>query len=263
MHAPITRGLTINRYLGTVCLYALPSAAAVVPEHERKQAFSIVDESPRFVGRNVGLLLMQLRSMKASLWLSYQSSLDMRSRGYDAGKAIETNAGLEWIFSATTVEEQRRLVELSGETVEIERSATYMRPKVVAGGRRKSRTTYTEYSTHRNASSSQVRYQPGGEFQSARETLVPRLNVNEISAASSDPLSSIVRVRQGDTLGLPFLITHFRHVDLAQHERDKRVPWPPAGGRRIAVADESGRGDQPPPDDTAPEVHHPGQKPRR
>jgi hypothetical protein len=220
--ASMTLGSEINRYHAHLVTYALPAAAASVPVEKRIPILVYKDEAARFLGRNTALLLMQLRSMGASMLLGYQSALDAKAQLSEIASAIESNAGMEWTFGATTPQEIKRLMDLSGHVVETERSASSFVPR----------------NREKNTFAMIRRWAGRGEYLIHKEVILPRLNVNEIAAMTSHPLHSILRVREGNHLGLPVMVEHFRHQLPSEFQKDMALPWPEPNADTVINTDE-------------------------
>lgn len=220
--APMSSGADVNRYAATILLQGLFAAAASLPQSKRIQVFAIIDESSRFCGRSSGMMLQQSRSLQISMFWSFQSLLDLKTQSTDLGAALEANAWLQWVFSATTAEEQKRLIDMSGETVE-------------------TKMTVTEDNTFETALVKTVPKAGGlypypGEVSvlkvrptvktSYGEEVVHRLNVNELNLVSSHPTYSLLRLRDPETLGAINIIEQRRHLTEAKYLRFVDSDWP-------------------------------------
>lgn len=213
---PLTIGSEMSRYAANLVLYSLPPAAMSVPPSERIPIVAFKDEATRFLGRNTALLMMQFREL-GSIVLGFQGYEDVREQMPAMASAIENNISFEWIFGATTAKDIKRLIDISGETVEVERSAEYMR-----GGYRTFAVQRPGglYTTQRSV------YVPSGTTQGMREVVLKRLNVNEIAQMTANPNYSLVRERGGHHLALPVVIEHFFHRSKSELAKLLETPWP-------------------------------------
>jgi hypothetical protein len=237
---PMAFGADVNRYVGTIVLQGLFAAAATVPRRDRIQVFVIIDESSRFCGRSSGMMLQQARSLNISMFWSFQSLLDLKTQSTDIGAALEANAAFQWVFSATTAEEQERLVDMSGETVETVMTVTddttlefTTRP-----------TKPHPFGMHPYPGTVLVNKVAPTTKTSWAEKVVNRLNVNELNIVSSHPTLSLLRLRDQATLGAINIIEQQRHLTEREYKKFVDFEWPE--GNSETTTNTYKRRDEPP-----------------
>ena len=179
--------------------YMLLAAASEV---DRKcQVYLVIDEFQRMASENLDYLLQLARSMNVGLVLSNQSMADLSAVSKNLISCVETNCRYRQWFSVGCREDRDRVMAAVGETVE-------------------------SFTTEGSAATSNGTV----ESISRAERLVPRLSVNDISAASSHPDLSIVHLARDDGYaqfgGLPIVVRSSFHITKEEYERRRHMPWP-------------------------------------
>ncbi len=178
------------------------SLLALAPTIQRRhRVFLFIDEFQRMVARNLEYMLQLARSMGVGVILANQSMQDLKTAKNDLIPAIEANCRYRQWFSVSSSDDRRRLIDGSGETVEL------------FGGR-------TETVGPQGPSTS----------ESQQERCMSRLTVNDVLLASDHPKHSIVRIARGAGYaqygGMPFIVESDYHITKRQYESRKSMPWP-------------------------------------
>ena len=184
--------------IARLVVYLLLCAASRV--ERRHPVYLVVDEFQRMVASNVEYMLQLARSMGVGIILANQSLQDLKTSTADLIPAVEANCRYREWFSISSSADRKNLIETSGETIEIFRSFT--------------RTTGERGSTS----------------VTRQERLVPRLTMNDVLAASDDPMKSIVKITRGEGYaqygGMPFIVKHDYHITADEYAERKAFPWP-------------------------------------
>lgn len=187
------------RQIAKLALYCLLTAAARTPG---RQVYVFIDEFQQVVSENLEIVLRQARSMGVSCILANQTLSDLRTASANLIPTVQANTRFKQAFSATDLQQQRAMVDASGETV---------------------RYFATEMYGGRDLRLSSISY---------RETFIPRLRRNDIIGASDNPHLSYMHVTRGDGFsqfgGFPFLIRSWFHIDSETYKRRMRERWPSA-----------------------------------
>lgn len=203
-HLPSTLSPSGAPEIARLFTYLLLAAST---QTERKcQVFLVIDEFQRMVADNLQYMLQLARSMGVGIVLANQSMQDLKQGGTNLIPAIEANCRLRQWFSVSSVDDQQRLIQISGETIDHSVSRTHT---INAAGR---------------ASTS----------ISATEQVVNRLTVNDILLTNDHPHRSILRVGRGSGYaqfgGMPVIIESEFHISEAEYQRRKTMPWPQGCG---------------------------------
>ena len=165
--------------------YSLLAAATQV--QRRHPVFLVIDEFQRMVASNIEYMLQLARSMGVGVIIANQTMQDLRTSTADLIPPIEANCRYRQWFAVSSAEDRRRLVESSGQTVDLHVTRSY--------------------GTGPNGDTKNVSYQ---------ETIVPRLSDNDILLASDHPKQSIVRISRGAGYaqygGMPFVVESDYHI---------------------------------------------------
>jgi len=165
------------------------------------QVYLVIDEFQRMVAQNLDYMLQLARSMGVGIILSNQSIADLKTDTGDLAPTIEANCRYRQWFDVPSADDRELLMSIAGETVE-------------------RLTTHTEGATNNGFSTSESR----------SETILPRLSINEILDASSHPRKSVIRLARGEGYaqhaGLPIVVRSDFHIDKAEYERRRAMPWP-------------------------------------
>ena len=124
---------------------------------------------------------------------------------YDLVNVLETNCRYKQWFAISSWEDQQRLVQASGETVDEAISFT----------------TSEASSPKGTTTSSSV---------SRRELVAPRLTLNDVKLASDEDRKSIVLINRGAGYaqfgGMPLVVETDYHIDKIEYDDRKRRAWP-------------------------------------
>jgi hypothetical protein len=165
------------------------------------QVYLVIDEFQRMVAGNLDYLFQLARSMNVGIVLANQCMADLKSDKKDLTPTIEANCRFRQWFDVPSKEDRDRLMSMTGETVE------------TMNGTAVSSSTQGETVT-----------------TSTTETILPRLNINEILEASSHPDKSIIRLSRGDCYsqhaGLPIVVRSGFHISAEEYRRRKALGWP-------------------------------------
>ena len=180
---------------------------AAATQTERKvPVFLFIDEFQRMVAGNLEYMLQLARSMGVGVILANQSMEDLKQSTINLIPPIEANCRMRQWFSVSSSDDQQRLINSSGLTVDRQRGASH--------------------STKDNGGTS-VTY-------SATEQVVPRITINDILLTSDHPFRSILRVGRGAGYaqygGMPVIIESSFHISEEEYRRRQRMPWPTAVG---------------------------------
>ena len=163
--------------------------------------YLVIDEFQRMVANNVESMLQLARSMGIGVILANQSLQDLKKSTIDLTPAIEANCRYRQWFSVSSSVDQKTLMAVGGETVEL------------------LRTVSKGWSGDKSTTSTSI-----------REDIKPRLGVNDILLASDHPGRSIVRIARGDGYaqygGLPVIVESNFHITPKEYERRQKFPWP-------------------------------------
>ncbi|MBA3560830.1 MAG: TraM recognition domain-containing protein [Gemmatimonadaceae bacterium] len=180
---------------------------AAATQTERKHpVFLVIDEFQRMVASNLEFMLQLARSMGVGVILANQSMADLKKSTTNLIPAIEANCRLRQWFSVSSSEDQKRLIDASGLAVDYERSRSV--------------------TTNANGEQSVSR--------SLKETVVPRLTLNDILLTSDHPFRSILRISRGSGYaqygGFPVVIESEFHISQDEYDRRRKLPWPQLPG---------------------------------
>lgn len=182
--------------------YSLLAAATQVARS--CQVYLVIDEFQRMVARNVEYMLQLARSMGVGVILANQSMQDLRTSKANLIPPIEANCRYRQWFSVSSAEDRRRLVEGSGETVDLSVSRTTSRG---SNGRVEQSVTHSE-------------------------RILPRLSLNDVLLTSDHEKQSFVRISRGAGYaqygGMPIRVEADFHITRKEHERRKATAWPSA-----------------------------------
>ncbi len=190
--------------IGRLVNYILLAAAT---QTERKhQVYLVIDEFQRMVAGNLEYMLQLARSMGVGVILANQCMEDLKKNTINLITPIESNCRLRQWFSVSASEDRERLIQSSGETVDIEygRKADPM-------------------------SDGRVRYS-----YSESERVVSRITMNDVLLASDHPFRSVVRISRGEGYaqygGFPVIIQSEFHISKEEYQRRRAMPWPSLPG---------------------------------
>lgn len=190
--------------IGRLVNYILLAAATQTAR--KKQVFLVIDEFQRMVAGNLEYMLQLARSMGVGVILANQSMEDLRKSTVNLIPAIEANCRLRQYFSVSSSEDRDRIVQNSGETVDIQ---------------------YGRKSTPLNDGQWLYSY-------SESEKVVPRISKNDVAKTSDHPFRSIVQITRGDGYaqygGLPVIIQSNYHISEDEYNRRRQMPWPSLPG---------------------------------
>ena len=115
-HLPSTLSPSGAPEIARLFTYLLLAAST---QTERKcKVFLVIDEFQRMVANNLQYMLQLARSMGVGIVLANQSMQDLKQGGTNLIPAIEANCRLRQWFSVSSVEDQERLMQISGKTID-------------------------------------------------------------------------------------------------------------------------------------------------
>ncbi len=209
-HLPATLSPSGAPEIGRLFTYML--LAASTQTERRCPVFLVIDEFQRMVANNLEYMLQLARSMGVGVLIANQSMQDLRKGNVDLVPAIEANCRLRQWFSVSSADDQKRLIESSGLTVETLLSSS-------------------ESVNSEGKSSSSC---------SALEHIAPRLTINDILLMNDHPFQSILKVSRGAGYaqfgGMPVIIQSQYHISKEEYQRRKAMPWPTAEGAFLPCA---------------------------
>lgn len=176
--------------------------AAATKAERKHPVFLVIDEFQRMVANNLEYMLQLARSMGVGVILANQSMEDLKKTQTNLIPAIEANCRLRQWFSVSSSDDQKRLIDASGQTVDLSRSWS---ESVGGDGRRT--VSYSE-----------------------AEQVVNRFSLNDVLLTSDHPFRSILRISRGAGYaqygGLPCIIESQFHISEAEYQRRRATPWP-------------------------------------
>ncbi len=199
-HLPATLSPGGAPEIGRLANYMLLAAAT---QTQRKHpVFLIIDEFQRMVAANLEYMLQLARSMGVGVILANQSMEDLKKGSTNLIPPIEANCRLRQWFSVSSKEDQQRLIQISGETVEIKQGFSF--------------------STNHEGQVSRT--------NSFTEEVANRFTVNDILTTSDHPFRSFLRISRGAGYaqygGLPVIVESAFHISEEEYRRRRSLPWP-------------------------------------
>jgi hypothetical protein len=202
------------REIAKLALYSMLIAAMQHREEhgKAKDSYIIIDEFQRIASTNFKIVLEQARSFGIGAILANQTFADLNTPDCDLRSTVQTNTRLKLTFSATDLEQQKALMDGSGEALDYRYSVSY--------GEQGTNVTYAEYER-------------------------PRFQRNDILRASDDPMQCIVHVHRGSGYsqftGFPLPIKCDYTIPDSVRKEWQKSPWPSGEPGTIRV----GRGPLP------------------
>ncbi|WP_437191140.1 type IV secretory system conjugative DNA transfer family protein [Planctomicrobium sp. SH527] len=176
--------------------------AAATQTERRVPVFLVIDEFQRMVASNLEYMLQLARSMGVGIILANQSMEDLKKSATNLIPPIEANCRLRQWFSVSSTDDQERLINGSGLTV--------------------------DYTTGRTVSTNADGKQSVSE--SRNETVVSRFTLNDVALTNDHPFRSFLHLKRGDGYaqygGLPVIIQSDYHISEQEYQRRKSLPWP-------------------------------------
>lgn len=188
--------------IGQLALFSLLSAAV---HREAKglpnlQTYLFIDEFQQIVSENLEIVLRQARSKRIAAILANQTISDLITPTADLRPTVQGNTRFKQFFAATDLEQQKSLIEASGDTIDYLESWTLDGPGIKDGEIRQS------------------------------QTVMPRLSRNDVISISDKPTQSIVQISRGKGFaqfgGFPFALESQFHVSEDEYDRRVTMPWP-------------------------------------
>lgn len=180
--------------------------AAATQTQRRHPVFLVIDEFQRMVASNLEYMLQLARSMGVGVILANQSMEDLKKSTTNLIPAIEANCRLRQWFSVSSSDDQQRLINSSGLTVDH-----------VLG-----RSVSSSSDGRRTVSHSET------------EKVVSRFTINDVALTSDHPSRSFLRISRGKGYaqygGLPVIIESDYHISEDEYRRRKSLPWPAGPG---------------------------------
>lgn len=180
--------------------------AAATQCERRHPVFLVIDEFQRIVANNLEYMLQLARSMGVGVILANQSMEDLKKATTNLIPAVEANCRLRQWFSVSSSDDQRRLMEGSGLTVDRQRGWS---------------------------SSTNSKGETSTSF-SETEQVVNRITMNDVLLTSDHPFRSFLRIGRGAGYaqygGMPFIIESHFHISEDEYQRRRAMPWPEQPG---------------------------------
>ena len=194
-----------------VLVSALLTIGTMVRDRHTK-VLLVLDEWQRMVAGNIELLLQQARSLDVTVVLANQTVADLKQGSIDLTSTVEGNTSIQAWFKDFDQVGMQQIQTFGGLTVE----------------------TFQDYS--RTESLNAVT-----ETTSLRQSLVNRMAVNEIAAASSRQSNFIARIADNAGYahydGIPFIARYAYHLTEAEYQQRLERPWPGKSEDKIEVGD--------------------------
>ncbi len=200
--------------------------AAATQTERQHPVFLVIDEFQRMVASNLEYMLQLARSMGVGVILANQSMEDLKKSTTNLIPAIEANCRLRQWFSVSSSDDQQRLINGSGVTID---HALGVSKSTNPDGR--STVTYSQ-----------------------TEQVVSRFTQNDVLLTSDHPFRSFLRISRGAGYaqygGLPVIIESSFHISAEEYRRRRALPWPNAVGsfqpRQISDANTTDSSAKPP-----------------
>jgi hypothetical protein len=212
LHLPASVGPEASAMIGRLYLYGILAGAAALGPSRPLKVLGIIDETARFVAKNMDHVLQTARSASVGICTAVQSRKDLITATSDLASVLDTNARLRFWLSVSDIDVIERLSKLSGTTVETLQS------------------TSEEYSFFQ-------RWRMTGYSRTEAEVIVPRLSVNDILEISDDPDLAVMQITRGAGFaqfgGYTQAIRTAHHITEAEHQRRRLTPWPAATAQTI------------------------------
>jgi hypothetical protein len=168
--------------------------------------FLVIDEFQRIVANNLEYMLQMARSMGVGIILANQSMEDLKRGNTNLIPAIEANCRLRQWFSISSSDDQQRLVEGSGLTVDRQRGWS--------SSTNSNGVTTTSFSE--------------------TEQVVNRITMNDVLLTSDHPFRSFLRIGRGAGYaqygGMPVIIESQFYISEEEYLRRRAMPWPELPG---------------------------------
>ena len=175
--------------------------AAATKTDRQCPVFLVIDEFQRMVAKNVEYMLQLARSMDIGITLANQSMEDLRTGRIDLISPLESNCRYRQWFSTSSSADRSRLVDSSGETVELVTSKS-VSPGIV----------------------------PLLKSISYAEHIHPRLTTNDVLLASDHSKESVVKISRGDGYaqfgGMPLIVESDYHISRDEYDVRRSLKWP-------------------------------------
>ena len=180
--------------------------AAATQTKRRHPVFLVIDEFQRMVASNLEYMLQLARSMGVGVILANQSMEDLKKSTTNLIPAIEANCRLRQWFSVSSSDDQRRLIDASGLTVD-----RALGRSVSTNSEGKRTVTYSE-----------------------TEQVVNRFTINDVALTSDHPFRSFLRISRGAGYaqygGLPVIVESGYHISEKEYHRRQALSWPELPG---------------------------------
>lgn len=194
------------RRIGKLALQCLLSASANLPSNAsgQLQTYLFIDEFQQIVSQNVELLLRQARSMNIATVLAHQTISDLMINDTDLTPTVQGNTRFKQYFAASDLNQQKTLIESSGETIDFVHSWSHGQ-------------SFGE--------------KPSESFtESMNESIQPRITKNDIIRMTDDRTTSVVQLPRGSGYaqfgGFPLIIKGMYHITEDEYAARLATPWP-------------------------------------
>ncbi len=213
-HLPATLSPSAAAEIGRLANYML--LAASTQTERRVPVYLVIDEFQRMVASNLEYMLQLARSMGVGVILANQSLQDLKKGTTNLIPTVEANCRLRQWFGVSCSEDQERLIQNGGVTVDYLSSISE--------------------TTGRDGFVSQS--------YSQQEQIVSRVTINDILLTTDHPLRSFLRISRGEGYaqygGMPVAIESTYHISQQEYQRRRKLIWP--AGEGTFVPKETGHG---------------------
>jgi hypothetical protein len=176
--------------------------AAATQTKRQVPVYLVIDEFQRMVASNLEYMLQLARSMGVGVILANQSMEDLKHSTTNLIPAIEANCRLRQWFSVSSTDDQQRLINGSGLTIDHSLGHTVSES---ARGQR-------------------------SDSYSWSETVVNRITINDVALTNDHRFRSFLHLKRGAGYaqfgGLPVIIESEYHISETEYHRRKALPWP-------------------------------------
>lgn len=170
--------------------------------------YLIIDEFQQIISRDVEIILRQARSHGIPTILANQTLSDLKDNQVDLIPVVQGNTRFRQIFSASDVAHQKMLIEASGDAL------------------------YHMLSWGMNETLETIVAKNNETVFNVRGEIGPRLRRNDILAASSQEMQSLIQVTRDGGLsqygGFLFPMRSLYHITADEYRRRELTPWPSA-----------------------------------
>ena len=195
------------REIAKLAMFSLLTAATQRGPSDHT-VYLVIDEFQQLISRDMEIILRQARSHGIPTILANQTLSDLKDNQVDLIPVVQANTRFRQIFSASDVAHQKMLIEGSGEAL------------------------YHMLSWGMNETLDTIVAKNDETVFNVKEEIGPRLRRNDILAASSQEMHSLVQVTRDGGLsqfgGFLFPMRSLYHITADEYKRREHTPWPSA-----------------------------------